>query len=213
MNQIASVFSTTSWLLLLLLFVASLLVAIYDHKKLSSELVKANKAKKSGIKLRRILVWSVPIISLLLTVTAKFASLELQREVETVSHKTSPRFVSAEQQKILLDVLKPASSDPVLVWWSPSKTKEHQKYAEDIADILLKAGFNVECRDRPNRFFAEGEEGILVFYSDRGPVGENVRRLRSGLEAAGIDATYQKVPEFEKGETDFQIVVLARVVK
>lgn len=213
MKILASFFSITSWVLLLVLFICSLLVAIYDHRKLTNELAKATKAKKRGIMLRRALVWSVPAISLLLTFSARLTSVELQNRVEEIRLKTGPRSITKEQERILLETLKPASDDPVLVWWSPSKTVEHQQYAENLANTLLKAGFVVECKDLPGQTFPDGEEGVLVEYADRGLVAENARRIRSGFTLAGIEARFEKVTEFPKGEIGLQIVILGRPIK
>ena len=186
---------------------------LVTHKDFSSKVRQAHDSERVLLKFAIMGLWVGAVLALWCGVASLISGTESTAQLMELRARLAPRVITPEQRMEILKSLKPASQDRIQITWWPHDAAESREYAESIANLLITAGFNVECILK-NIVFMDGESGVRVFSSTEPNPLENVRRIRTSFTENRIIATYGSSAELnkEKNEPHVIIYVLPRAL-
>ncbi len=129
--------------------IVSIVPAFLDHNETLHKIRTCKRSEKSGLWMRFLLLWGIPLLALISTIVSGFVSYDSDRKIAEVEARQESRGITAEQRGKLVGCLREAPKGKVVIAFG-MLDGEATAYGEQIENVLTNAGFDAKAPRFPD---------------------------------------------------------------
>jgi hypothetical protein len=191
------------WLLMWFVFVVAILVALHEHGDLSEKIKSSVGVEQAKARRRRILLWLVPVLSVVAAVGSQVATDKLEATIGSLTtnengmsnelaQARSDRRITDKQRSDFMKALGNSPRGPVMLGVR-HPDQETLQYVDQVKGLLIGAGFTLAAlanyRDNLSTFVPGSEINLRVDAYDDAP--RYCGDLNRAFYAAGMVVSWE----------------------